>query len=76
MDTNTDTDGRDTLATEETRLAGPGTRLADETPRAEIRQRYPATAFRGPLFEIPDRIALAMATAMLIGPLVALPLGF
>lgn len=51
------------------------TRLADEASRTEIRSRYPASAFRGPLFETRDRIALAMATLMLLGPLAALPLG-
>lgn len=55
-------------------------RLLAETPvhedtRMAIRHHYPASAFRGPLFEKRDRIALAMATVMLIGPLVALPLG-
>ncbi len=48
----------------------------DETKGATIRRHYPAAAFRGPLFEARDRIALVMATVMLIGPLVALPLGF
>jgi hypothetical protein len=47
----------------------------DEARRHEIRHRYPASAFRGPLFEGRDRIALAMATLMLIGPLAAMPLG-
>jgi hypothetical protein len=72
----TDTDRHHTLPTEDTRVAGPGTTLADETTRRDIRRHYPASAFRGPLFETRDRIALAMATVMLIGPLVALPLGF
>jgi len=40
-----------------------------------IRRVYPASAFRGPLFEARDRVALAMASVMLIGPLAALPLG-
>ncbi|MDH4440973.1 MAG: hypothetical protein QE284_11370 [Rhizobium sp.] len=48
----------------------------EERTRAEIRRSYPAAAFRGPLFEARDRVALVMATIMLIGPLVALPLGF
>lgn len=73
---HTDIDRHPPLPTEETRLDGPGTTFADETTRAEIRRHYPASAFRGPLFEARDRIALAMATVMLIGPLVALPLGF
>ena len=47
----------------------------EEATRRDIRYGYPASAFRGPLFEGRDRIALAMATVMLIGPLVALPLG-
>lgn len=51
-------------------------RPLDETTGATIRRHYPAAAFRGPLFEARDRIALVMATVMLIGPLVALPLGF
>lgn len=46
-----------------------------EATRHEIRHRYPASAFQGPLFEGRDRVALVMATVMLIGPLVALPLG-
>lgn len=46
-----------------------------EETRHAIRHRYPDAAFRGPLFEGRDRVALAMATVMLIGPLVALPLG-
>lgn len=48
--------------------------LADEAERAAI-PRYPASAFRGPLFETRDRIALAMAALMLIGPLAVMPLG-
>jgi hypothetical protein len=47
-----------------------------EETRHEIRHKYPASAFDGPLFEGRDRIALAMATVMLIGPLAVLPLGF
>ncbi len=47
----------------------------DESTRHQIRHRYPAAAFRGPLFEGRDRIALAMATLMLLGPLAAMPLG-
>lgn len=47
----------------------------EEATRHEIRRRYPAAAFRGPLFEGRDRIALAMATVMLIAPLAAMPLG-
>ncbi|MBR0555126.1 hypothetical protein J5J10_05470 [Ciceribacter sp. L1K23] len=50
------------------------TRLVDDTP-ANLHPRYPAAAFRGPLFETRDRIALAMATLMLIGPLAVMPLG-
>ena len=57
------------------RTAPTATPLADEARRAEIRPIYPASAFRGPLFETKDKIALAMATVMLIGPLVALPIG-
>ena len=52
------------------------TRPVDETSHTEVRRHYPASAFRGPLFETRDRIALIMATVMLIGPLIALPLGF
>ncbi|MGL3606338.1 hypothetical protein ACSV9I_07485 [Rhizobium sp. G187] len=37
---------------------------------------YPAAAFRGPLFEGRDRIALGMAAFMMLAPLAALPLGF
>ena len=47
----------------------------EEATRHEIRHRYPASAFDGPLFEGRDRVALVMTTIMLIGPLVALPLG-
>ncbi|MFN7125817.1 MAG: hypothetical protein ACK4M8_08035 [Allorhizobium sp.] len=47
-----------------------------EETRHQIRRQYPASAFYGPLFEGRDRIALAMATIMLIGPLAVLPLGF
>ncbi|MBO3760815.1 hypothetical protein [Ciceribacter sp. L1K22] len=50
------------------------TRLADEAERAAV-TRYPAAAFRGPLFETRDRIALGMAALMLIGPLAVMPLG-
>ncbi len=64
------------IVSDDARMVGPGATLADETTRTEIRRHYPASAFRGPLFEARDRIALAMATVMLIGPLVALPLGF
>lgn len=46
-----------------------------EDTRQSIRLQYPASAFRGPLFETRDRIALAMATVMLLGPLAVLPLG-
>jgi hypothetical protein len=73
---HTDTDHHRPLAGDETGLAGPGTTLADETTRRDIRRHYPASAFRGPLFETRDRIALAMATVMMLGPLAALPLGF
>ena len=65
-----------TISTMDSRPAGPATPPADEATRTDIRHRYPASAFRGPLFETRDRIALAMATVMLIGPLAALPLGF
>lgn len=56
-------------------------RLSPDTPvhedtRLAIRRHYPESAFRGPLFEGRDRIALLLATVMLIGPLIALPLGF
>jgi len=56
-------------------------RLLAETPVSEetrlaIRHHYPASAFRGPLFEGRDRIALVLATIMLLGPLGALPLGY
>lgn len=55
-------------------------RLSPQAPvhegaRLAIHHRYPAAAFRGPLFEGRDRIALAMATVMLIAPLAAMPLG-
>jgi hypothetical protein len=73
---HTDTDLHRPSDPAETRMAGPDTTLADEATRTGIHRRYPASAFRGPLFETRDRIALAMATVMLIGPLVALPLGF
>jgi hypothetical protein len=72
---DTDSSADNTRPSGETRIAGTGPTLANETTQAAIRHHYPASAFRGPLFEIPDRTALAMATAMLIGPLVALPLG-
>jgi hypothetical protein len=56
-------------------------RLSAETPvneetRMAIRHHYPASAFRGPLFEGRDRIALALAAIMMLGPLGALPLGY
>jgi hypothetical protein len=73
---NSNPDLRRPLPTDDTRMVGPGTTLADEATRTEIRRRYPAAAFRGPLFETRDKLALAMATVMLLGPLVALPLGF
>lgn len=55
-------------------------RLSPDTPvhedtRLAIRRHYPESAFRGPLLEGRDRIALAMATVMLIAPLAAMPLG-
>ncbi len=46
-----------------------------EDTRLAIRRHYPDAAFRGPLFDGRDRVALVMAAVMLIGPLVALPLG-
>lgn len=60
---------------EDDRRLSPDTPV-DEATRHEIRHRYPASAFRGPLFETRDRIALAMATIMMLGPLGALPLGY
>lgn len=56
-------------------------RLSPDAPvhegaRLAIRRHYPESAFRGPLLEGRDRIALLLATVMLIGPLIALPLGF
>ncbi|PYB75447.1 hypothetical protein [Rhizobium wuzhouense] len=66
-----------TLAPSEViRPAAADAQLPDAAKRIDSRRRYPASAFRGPLFEARDRIALAMATVMLIGPLAALPLGF
>lgn len=44
--------------------------------RAEQRIAYPAAAFKGPLFGLRDKIALVLATIMMLGPLAALPLGF
>lgn len=57
------------------------TRLSRDAPvneaiRHAIGRRLPASAFRGPLFDGRDRIALALATIMLLGPLAALPLGY
>lgn len=60
---------------DEVRPTDAGTPLMDETTQAAAYHRYPPSAFRGPLFETRDRIALVMATAMLLGPLAALPLG-
>jgi hypothetical protein len=59
----------------QTRMPAPDTPV-DEQTRRERRRLYPASAFRGPLFETRDKIALAMATLMMLGPLAALPLGF
>jgi hypothetical protein len=73
MDTTEPQAPTTTLGVEPTALE---TRLDDTTARTEIRHRYPHAAFRGPLFEAHDRLALAMAAVMLIGPLAALPLGF
>jgi hypothetical protein len=67
---------RPAASDDNTRIAAPGTALANEAQRKGIGRRYPASAFSGPLFETRDRIALAMAAVMLIGPLLALPLGF
>jgi hypothetical protein len=39
-------------------------------------QPYPPAAFRGPLFETKDKIALVLCTIMMLGPLAALPLGY
>ncbi|MGV8935882.1 MAG: hypothetical protein ACOH2J_02075 [Allorhizobium sp.] len=48
----------------------------DEAERHEIRHLYPAAAFRDPFLTVSDRLALALAAVMLIGPLAVLPLGF
>lgn len=71
-----DTDRNHPVRATDMHATSPATTLGNETARTDIRHRYPASAFRGPLFGTRDRIALAMATVMLIGPLVALPLGF
>lgn len=68
-------DTYDPVPADDIRPAPTATPLADEASRAEIRRFYPASAFRGPLFETNDKIALAMATLMLLGPLAALPVG-
>ncbi|QEE44377.1 hypothetical protein FVA81_07035 [Rhizobium sp. WL3] len=73
MQTTLDT--YDPVPADDIRTAPTATPMADDASRAEIRRFYPASAFRGPLFETNDKIALAMATVMLIGPLVALPIG-
>ena len=68
-------DTHDPVAADDIRTTPTAAPVADEARRTEIRRHYPASAFRGPLFETKDKIALAMATVMLIGPLVALPIG-
>lgn len=73
MQTTPDT--LDPVRTDEVRAAPLPTPIVDEASRSERRICYPASAVRGPLFETRDRIALAMATVMLLGPLAALPLG-
>ena len=49
--------------------------LAETSQPTEFRTPYPASAFRGPLFETRDTIALILATVMLLGPLAMMPLG-
>lgn len=73
MQTTIDT--YDPVPGDDIRTAPTAAPLADEVTRADIRRFYPASAFRGPLFETNDKIALAMATLMLLGPLAALPIG-
>lgn len=73
MQTTIDT--YDPVPADDIRTAPTASPLADAATRAEIRRFYPASAFRGPLFESNDKIALAMATLMLLGPLAALPIG-
>ena len=57
MQTTIDT--YDPVPVNDIRTAPTATPLADEATRAEIRRFYPASAFRGPLFETNDKIALA-----------------
>lgn len=68
----------DATAPVNTDMAGPFPETAGPTEgpcRSRTEAPYPASAFQRPFLETWDRLALAMAAIMLIGPLAALPLG-